>query len=82
MYCVYAIYPTKYNKIYIGYTSNLVKRLDAQNSDRNNGWTSNFEPWIILFAEECDSKHNARKREIQLKSCKGRKFIHSLVINK
>jgi putative endonuclease len=82
MYFVYAIYSAKYDKIYIGCTSNLVKRLNAHNSYYNTGWTTKFKPWIILFAEECDSKQNARKREIQLKSSQGRNFVRSLITNK
>jgi putative endonuclease len=81
MYSVYAIYSARYNKIYIGYTSNLVKRLDAHNSYNNTGWTTKFKPWIVLFTEECDSKQNARIREIQLKSSQGRKLIRSLITN-
>ena len=81
MYFVYAIYSIGYDKIYIGFTSDLVARLNTHNSPENKGWTSKFKPWELLYTEELPTKQQALVREKQLKSAKGRLFIRSLIKN-
>ena len=79
MYFVYALYSDRYDKIYIGFTSNIVSRLNTHNSLENKGWTSKFKPWELLYSEELPSKQQALIREKQLKTAKGRSFIRSLI---
>ncbi|MGA1978088.1 MAG: GIY-YIG nuclease family protein [Bacteroidales bacterium] len=79
MYYVYALYSEKYNKIYIGSSSDLIKRINSHNDPRNKGWTSRFRPWILIYSEILSSKPEALLREKQLKSFNGRCFIRSLV---
>jgi len=80
MYYVYALYSKGYNKIYVGYTADLNKRLENHNGLKNKGWSAKYKPWIILYSEEIDSKAYAMSREKQLKSAKGRMFLKSLII--
>ena len=47
-----------------------------------HGWTEHFRPWQIVYTEEVDSKKEAMKREKQLKSGGGRRFIWSLINEK
>ena len=42
MYYTYVLYSKQYQKIYVGYTSNLENRLSAHNDIRNTGWTSKY----------------------------------------
>ena len=77
-YHVYVIYAQKFNKIYIGMTSNLEKRIFAHNH-LPKGWTKNFRPWILVHSEEFPEKNVALRREKQLKSHQGRDFIRSKI---
>ncbi|MFW6277755.1 MAG: GIY-YIG nuclease family protein [Prolixibacteraceae bacterium] len=79
MYFVYALYSPKFDKIYIGYSENPEKRLLSHNDERNRGWTRKFQPWEMVYTEEYATKADALKREKQLKSAAGRKFIWSLI---
>ena len=84
-YTVYALYSPKFEKIYIGYTSDLDNRLKSHNHLANKGYTVKFRPWIVVHAEEYNSKKEAIIREKSLKSAKGRRFvwdkIHQLADN-
>ena len=79
MYTVYALYSQKFDKIYIGFTSNLEQRLNSHNHLAKKGWTIKFRPWKVIYTEEFKDKSEAMKREKQLKSAKGREFIRSLI---
>ena len=75
MFTVYVLYSKKYNKIYIGYTSNLEQRLLSHNVLGKKGYTIKYRPWVVAFTENFDSKTKAMKREKALKGGKGREFI-------
>ncbi len=81
MYFVYVIYSNLFDKIYVGMTSNLEKRLFAHNN-LPKGWTKHFRPWILVYSEEFSSKSDALKREKTLKSHQGREFIRKEIISK
>ena len=77
-YFVYVLYSEKFDKIYIGMTSNLEQRVFSHNH-LPKGWTKNFRPWMLVYSEELPSKRAALIREKELKSHKGRDFIRSLI---
>ena len=79
MFTVYVLYSREFEKIYIGFTSDLETRFKSHNELGTKGWTIKYRPWIILYQEEFDSKSEAMKREKELKSGKGREFIWSLI---
>ncbi len=68
MFTVYILYSEKYQKTYIGFTSDLPKRLIGHNTLNTKGYTVKFRPWIVLHTEEYISKDRAMKREKWLKS--------------
>ena len=78
-YFTYAIYSDKYQKIYIGFTRNLDERLFDHNVRAKKGYTLKFRPWRIIYDEEFATESDARIREKQLKTAKGREFIHKLI---
>ena len=80
MFTVYALYSKKFDKIYIGFTSDIVERLKSHNELSKKGWTGQFRPWEIIYQETHLLKSDAMKREKQLKSATGRDFIRSLII--
>jgi len=80
MFIVYALYSSNYNKIYIGYTSNLVERYKSHNELSKKGWTIKYRPWIIIHQESFENKLEAILKEKQLKSASGRNFIRSKIV--
>lgn len=76
MFYVYALYNSKNDKIYIGQTGNLDKRLAEHNNKLGNHFTTKLDgEWILVYKETLNSRTEAMKREKQLKSFKGREFI-------
>jgi putative endonuclease len=82
MFTVYVLFSKKFNKIYIGMTSNMEQRFFSHNELSTKGWTKNFRPWIIVHQELFDSKALALLREKQLKSAAARDFIREKIIRK
>ncbi|MDZ7715750.1 MAG: GIY-YIG nuclease family protein [Balneolaceae bacterium] len=82
MFTVYALYSPSYDKIYVGFTSDLDARMLSHNKLGKKGWTIQFRPWEIVHTEEFETKAEAMRREKQLKTAKGRKFIWDLIEKK
>ena len=82
-YYTYVIYSEMFDKIYIGYSADVNRRVENHNSQINKGWTRSFRPWKLVHFEEFNTKSEAMNREKELKSYKGREFIrnHILKIN-
>ncbi|MCB9317582.1 MAG: GIY-YIG nuclease family protein, partial [Lewinellaceae bacterium] len=51
MYYVYILYSRKYNKSYVGFTSNLDNRLLSHNELGTKGFTLKYRPWELVTAE-------------------------------
>ena len=81
MFVVYVLYSSAYDKIYIGFTSDLEKRVLSHNQLATKGWTVKFRPWKVIHTESFGSKSEALHREKQLKSFQGRKFIRENILN-
>ncbi len=79
MFTVYVLYSEKYDKIYVGFTSDLEARLKSHNQLSRKGWTVRYRPWEIIYTETYADKQSAMRRERALKSSRGRKFIRSLL---
>ena len=79
MYCVYVLYSERFEKIYIGYTSDLDARLISHNVMAKKGYTVRYRPWKVIHTENLSTKKEALVRERQLKSAAGREFIWSLI---
>ena len=75
MYTVYVLYSKSFDKIYIGFTSDIDQRLVSHNHPDNKGWTRKFAPWTIVYSEQYGLKSDAMTREKQLKSHQGREFV-------
>jgi putative endonuclease len=74
-FTIYILYSEKYNKIYIGYTSNLIQRFYSHNKLGKDGYTLKFRPWVVIYTELFEEKTGAMKREKQLKSSNGRQWV-------
>jgi len=75
IYTVYVLHSPKFDKIYIGYTSDLEQRMLSHNVLGKKGWTIKFRPWKIIHTELYKTKADALKREKMLKGGQGRKWI-------
>jgi putative endonuclease len=82
MYTVYVLYSARYDKIYIGYTSNMEQRFLSHNELGKKGWTVKYRPWHILYTEQYDEKSEALLREKFLKSGRGRAWIREELVTR
>ena len=72
-YFTYIIFSETKNLHYIGSTSNLDDRLNRHNTNRNK-FTRNKGPWVVTAIKEFNSKSEAYKMEMKLKSFKNPKY--------
>lgn len=79
-FVTYILFSEKYNKIYIGYTSNLIQRFYSHNLLGKKGYTIRYRPWKIIYVEFHTSKQEVIKHEKWLKSGIGRKFIKENIL--
>ena len=78
MFYCYILYSEKLDKYYIGSTSSIQGRLQRHNTS-NKGFTSTGKPWVLKYFEAFESKHDAIKRKLQLKSWKDRSKLVGLI---
>jgi putative endonuclease len=80
-YIVYVLKSIKTNKKYVGYTSDIKRRLSEHN--RSNTFFDRInKPFEIIYTETFYSKVDATKREKYLKSGIGRKELKKIQITK
>ena len=79
MFTVYALYSKTYDKIYVGFSSDLEARFLSHNQLATKGYTIKYRPWKIIHTEVFETKTDAMKREKQLKSARGREFIWNII---
>jgi putative endonuclease len=71
---VYVLESLKDNKRYIGYTSNLKRRLEEHNQGKS--FSTKFRlPFKLIYFEGCLYDLDAKRRERYLKTSQGRKFL-------
>ena len=80
-FTVYVLYSDVYDKIYIGQTENLERRLFEHNNGSLSKYTKRYMPRKVIYSEKYKSRSEAFIREKQLKSQKGREFIWNLINN-
>lgn len=77
---VYALYNKVGEKIYIGQTANLEKRLAEHNSKKGKHFTTKLDgEWKVIYKEQVEDRKQALIREKQLKSYQGRQFIKQYI---
>jgi putative endonuclease len=67
MFVVYILYSRGFDISYVGYTSDLILRIQSHNIF-GTGYTRKFRPWIVVHIEFFDKKADAMKREKYFKS--------------
>ena len=76
-YFVYMLISIKKNITYVGYTSNLKKRIELHNNGKGAKFTRGRK-WKLIFFEKHSTKNEAISREYYIKkNRKYRNFIKS-----
>ncbi len=78
MFYVYILNSEKYNRYYVGCSSNWKRRLFEHNNGKVRS-TKAYVPWFVIHQEEFSSKSEAFEREKQIKSYKGGNAFKNLI---
>jgi putative endonuclease len=78
LFFVYIIYSSSLDKYYIGYTTDLTKRLYEHNTGISV-YTSKASDWVLKYQEFFPKRELAMKREKEIKNKKSRKYIDWLI---
>jgi len=73
-YYTYVLRSQKDRKLYIGWTDNLIKRMEKHNKGQVEA-TKHRVPFKLVYYEACFSQANAIRREKALKTGFGRKYL-------
>ena len=79
MFTVYVLYSETFNKIYIGQTVDMMKRISEHNSGLSK-FTKKYIPRKIVHTEIFDKRSEALVREKQLNSSRGRSYVWKEII--
>ena len=75
---VYILYSQKLNKYYVGACTDIERRLYEHNIGHSK-FTSTGLPWILIYTEKYPTLPEAKKRELEIKKMKSRKYIEGLI---
>lgn len=79
-FCVYVLLSELDHQLYVGYTSDIDKRIDEHNNGRNPS-TKNRRPFKLIFLEYYLFKVDAKNREVYFKSSKGKRMLKLMLAN-
>ena len=74
MFYVYLLYSQKDKGFYIGYTTNVKKRVERHNNGEVSS-TKHRRPFKLIYYEAYIDESDAKGREVFLKSGAGRRFL-------
>lgn len=74
----YILQSLKDKKLYTGSTIDLRRRLTMHNEGKIYS-TKNRRPFRLVYYEACINEHDARRREIYLKTSWGKRYIKSRI---
>ncbi len=74
----YILYSQKLNKYYVGACIDMDRRLYEHNIGHSK-FTSTGVPWQLKYTEMFETLAEAKKRELQIKKMKSRKYIEELI---
>jgi len=84
MFYAYVLQSLKTGKIYIGQTQDINKRIKRHNQELKTKPTAytkrNQGSWKLVYKESFKTREEAIKRERELKSFQGRKFIKDKIL--
>lgn len=74
MHYTYILQSNKSGDWYTGYTKDLRKRFNEHQLGKSV-WTKGRGPFKLIYYEACIDEHDARSRELYLKSGMGKRYI-------
>ena len=74
MFYNYVIQSLNDKQLYIGFTTDLKRRLTEHNQGLNLS-TKRYKPWKIIYYEACIDRDDAIRRESYLKTTQGGRLI-------
>lgn len=77
-YHVYVLYSLKDNNLYIGFTTDLDKRLEQHNSGLNTS-TKGRQPLKLIHSEAFINEQDARHQESYYKTGRGRETLRKIL---
>ena len=78
MFTVYILYSQALDRYYVGFTCDIVRRIDEHNRKKGK-FTDAGIPWVLVYSEVFPDKTEAMKREKFIKSRKSKQFIIELI---
>ena len=81
---IYLIITRRLNRYitYVGYTNNIVKRVNLHNSSKGAKFTKGSK-WVLIFKKKFNTKSNAMREEYKLKkNYKLRKYLKNKYLQK
>jgi putative endonuclease len=78
MHYVYVIKSVNRNYIYVGISDNIERRFSEHQNGKNKT-TKPYAPFILIYSEAFETRIEARKREIYLKSGIGKEYLKNLI---
>ena len=74
MFYIYLLESINGKRLYVGYTSDLKKRLKEHNRGLNFS-TKLYKPWKLIYYEACLNQDDAKRRERYLKKSQGSRML-------
>ncbi len=78
MFHLYILQSERNQKFYVGSTGNLEDRIVRHNSGRSKATQSGI-PWKLIYTENFETRSQAYRREMELKSWKSHERLAQLV---
>ncbi|MCO4805632.1 MAG: GIY-YIG nuclease family protein [Flavobacteriales bacterium] len=79
-FSTYILYSKSHNRLYIGQSSDYLKRFEWHNELSKKIFTVRYRPWEIFHVEHFETRSEAIQRERFLKSGQGRAWIRSTLL--
>ena len=79
MYYTYVLFSLRSERLYIGFTNNLKRRVADHNSGTGGVYTKNNRPFTLVFYEAFISEKDAEKQEKFYKSGYGREVLNEKI---
>lgn len=69
-YYVYILASQRYGTLYVGVTSNLIRRIHEHKNNKVDGFTQKYNCKLLVYFEVTGDVHTALEREKQIKNWK------------
>jgi putative endonuclease len=74
MFYTYVLESETDDEFYVGFTSDLGRRVEEHNQGLNPS-TSRYRPWKLIYYEACIDQDDAKRREGYFKTTQGKRLL-------